>query len=96
DQVNWDTSIDGIGITRLHFHQFVDWTSESEERSLTRLVDGDYQGELRYAIWDLLDWCSAEGVERMVEYLRQINVASGSDQESQQLAMLNFIASALK
>ncbi|KAJ2870510.1 hypothetical protein GGH93_005513 [Coemansia aciculifera] len=96
DQVNWDTSIDGIGITRMHFHQFDDWTSESVERSLIKLVDGDYQGELRYAIWDLLDWCSAEDVTKMVEYLRQINVASGSDQESQQLAMLNFIASTLK
>ncbi|KAJ2745230.1 hypothetical protein GGI20_002331 [Coemansia sp. BCRC 34301] len=89
--------MDGAGLTRLHFHQFSDWTPELTDRSLARLVDSsDYRGELRYVIWDLLDGCTTAAIAKVVESLQQIDVASGSKQQSQRLAMINFITSALK
>ncbi|KAJ1818897.1 hypothetical protein LPJ60_004076 [Coemansia sp. RSA 2675] len=96
DQVDWDVASDGAFITRLHFHQFADWTPELLKRSVIKLADGKYQGELRYALWDLLDGCTAEDVAAMVEALQQINVASGSVQQRQRLAILNYIASTPK
>ncbi|KAJ2731890.1 hypothetical protein IW152_004231 [Coemansia sp. BCRC 34962] len=96
DQVDWDVASDGDNITRIHFHRFADWSSELLERSVVKLADGKYQGELRYALWDLLNECSAEDVAAMVEALQQIKVANGSVQQSQRLAILNYIASTPK
>ncbi|KAJ2442181.1 hypothetical protein GGF42_007044, partial [Coemansia sp. RSA 2424] len=62
-----------MGLTRIHFHQFDDWTPESMERSLARLVDSNYRGELRYVIWDLLDGCTPTAITKVVEALQQIN-----------------------
>ncbi|KAJ2008982.1 hypothetical protein GGI04_000824 [Coemansia thaxteri] len=96
DQINWDVKVAGDGITRVHYHQLSDWTAESTEHCLYRLVNGHYRGELRYVLWDLVNECTPASIATLVECLQQMNVANGSDQHSQRLTMLNFIACTLK
>ncbi|KAI8323151.1 hypothetical protein GQ54DRAFT_121647 [Martensiomyces pterosporus] len=97
DQTNWDINVDGLAVTRVHFHQFDDWSVADTQMSLTRIINKEYEGELRYNLWELLNEATVMGVVDLVQHLLQMDIPAESDKQQQRrLFILNFINSTYK
>ncbi|KAJ2395734.1 hypothetical protein GGI23_004191 [Coemansia sp. RSA 2559] len=96
DQVNWGLLKDGIGITRIHFHPFEDWTTEMARASLDNVINGKCQGDLQYSVWDIFHDTTASEATDLVKHLNQMELPKGSDVYQQRLFVLNLISSTLK
>ncbi|KAJ2455418.1 hypothetical protein EV183_000750 [Coemansia sp. RSA 2336] len=72
DQVNWDIIRDGPEITRMHFHQLSDWSMDDSLGVLKRIVDGQYQGDLGYNLFDILNGESTETLANMMESVQKL------------------------
>ncbi|KAJ1668114.1 hypothetical protein EV178_000775 [Coemansia sp. RSA 1646] len=91
DQVNWGLVKDGVGVTRIHFYQFEDWTVETAKSALDNVVRYDHQGDLQYKVWDLFHNTTASEATELVEYLNQMQLQRGSDAYQQRLFVLNLL-----
>lgn len=89
DQINWEVAKDGEYVTRVHFHPLFPWSLGWCQQQLRQLVmgDGEWRGQ---KIWDLLDQCTREQVEAMVEYLRALEAPSEL-KDRRRLYMINYI-----
>ncbi|KAI7834894.1 hypothetical protein BX661DRAFT_6155 [Kickxella alabastrina] len=98
DQINWDLEVDGLGITRIHHYQFPDWSTRSAERSLMKIINGEYQGVLKYNLWDVLNNSTIVRIREIVEFLQQIDTmfSASEDMKRQHLAVLNYIGCVIK
>ncbi|KAJ2166590.1 hypothetical protein GGH16_004086, partial [Coemansia sp. RSA 560] len=96
DQVNWDVLRDGAEVTRIHFHQLGDWTLDDSKRVLEQIATGDYHGNLRYNLWDVLDGESADSIGALAKYLSQKCTLGSAGERQQWRFMLNLVGSILE
>ncbi|KAJ2508012.1 hypothetical protein H4217_008652, partial [Coemansia sp. RSA 1939] len=96
DQVNWGLVKDGLGVTRIHFHQFGDWSMEMARLALDRIVGGNYHGDLPYNVWDIFQDNTADEFKSLIEYLNQMQLPEGSEMFRQRLFILNILGHTLK
>ncbi|KAJ2693225.1 hypothetical protein H4R19_006038, partial [Coemansia spiralis] len=96
DQVNWDLVIDGAAITRIHLHQLGSWTRDDAALALDAVLAGEYGGDLRYALWDIVSGESAETVASIVDHLQGMDIPAGSFRHRQRLLILNGLSCALE
>ncbi|ORX68274.1 hypothetical protein DL89DRAFT_30080 [Linderina pennispora] len=88
DQTNWSIGSDGQGVTRIHLHQFDDWTDAAAELALKEAVGQD---DVWAVVWDLFSGLSEARVMGLVQALLDVSGSHG-----QQLYMLNMIGAKCK
>ncbi|KAJ2555044.1 hypothetical protein EV175_002385, partial [Coemansia sp. RSA 1933] len=91
DQVNWGLVKDGLGVTRIHFHPLEEWTMEAARACLYKVVNGEYQGDLQYNVWDIFHDIAADEAVGLVKHLDQMTLQRGSDAYQQRLFVLNLV-----
>ncbi|KAJ2783857.1 hypothetical protein H4R18_001465 [Coemansia javaensis] len=92
DQASWDLVIDGEAITRIHFHPLGGWTPDVARGALLRVLAGEYRGDLRYALWDIVNGEAAGAIAAIVESVR----ATDAPEQSQRLFVLNVASRMLE
>ncbi|KAJ2159591.1 hypothetical protein GGF46_002915 [Coemansia sp. RSA 552] len=92
DQVIWDIATDGQELTRIHFHEFEDWTPEDTRHSLDRVASGECPGNLRYGMWDIVNGESVSTIAELAQYLWEKSTLEDSPaKRQQQLFILSLI-----